>query len=192
MRSFVALEIPPLLKLEIYQLVEEFRQGQPPAKWVSQRNLHLTLLFLGELGQDSVSEVDAGMRNALVGAKGFELKLSAPGWFRSRRKPGALCIGVDPSVQLSDLRQRVTTGAVGADSVLESELNRNRFQPHLTLARCRAGWNSQALQQWCTAFSQLEGVSLPVQSVVLFQSFLEPAGPRYEEMRRYQLSEGSN
>ena len=190
MRLFVALELPVSVKDGINQEVKKLRPKLPPARWVTPENLHLTLLFLGEVGEDSLGALDSSLRKAMLGAKSFELTLSEPGWFRSGRKPSSLWIGVQPSESLRAVHKRVTTGAAGAGSVLNGRPQGRQFFPHLTLARCKRAWPQQALDRWRTAFPKMEKTTFRVARVVLFCSILSADGPVYSKLQYYPLAKG--
>jgi RNA 2',3'-cyclic 3'-phosphodiesterase len=48
LRLFVGISFPPELKLRLSLLCS----GVPGAKWVDPGNFHLTLRFIGEIGED--------------------------------------------------------------------------------------------------------------------------------------------
>lgn len=190
MRLFVALELPLSVKNGINQEVKKLRPKVPPARWVTPENLHLTLLFLGEVREDSLGALDSSLRNAMLGANSFELTLSEPGWFRSGRKPSSLWIGVQPSESLHAVHKRVTMGAAGAGIELKGRPQGREFSPHLTLARCKRVWPQGALDRWRTAFPKMEKTTFRVARVVLFCSILRADGPLYSKLHCYPLTEG--
>ena len=54
LRLFVGIGFPPELKLRLSLLCS----GVPGAKWVDPGNFHLTLRFIGEIGEDVAADID--------------------------------------------------------------------------------------------------------------------------------------
>jgi 2'-5' RNA ligase len=200
LRLFLALELPLQLRESIKDEVARLRDTFPRSRWVANRNLHLTLLFLGEVGEDALRVLHANLDTAILGAPSFELVLGKPGWFRSRRKTSTFWIGIEPSEALTDLRHRVevgatgVTGASGASGIphlLDERSKGQSFQPHLTVARSEVSWSQEALNRWRGTFSKLRGMRIPATKVLLMQSDLHSGGPNYRDISRFPLAESS-
>lgn len=149
--------------------------------------LHITLCFLGAR---PVGELDA-LAAALPPCAGHacDLTLGAPLWLPPRR-PQALSVEVhDEEGELARLQADVSA-ALAAASAWEPE--RRRFRPHVTVARVRG--NAGAGRR-----GRDRGVPLPpvaaatpplgfmAESLVLYRSWLEPSGARYEAIARCSL-----
>src|SRR5258706_8307611 len=79
LRLFVGIEFPPELKLHLSMLCTSI----PGARWVDAGNLHLTLRFIGEVGEDVAADIDealAGLR-----AHRFTLQLAGNGVVGGKR-----------------------------------------------------------------------------------------------------------
>src|SRR5437764_1138943 len=98
LRLFVGIEFPPALKLRLSQLCSDGLRG---AKWVDPGNLHLTLRFIGEVGEDVAADVDEAL--AQVRARRFTLQLAGTGVFGGNR-PHALWVGAERDPELVRLR----------------------------------------------------------------------------------------
>ncbi len=137
------------------------RKDQRGIRFVPPDNWHITLRFLGEVGErDAIAALDA---------VDTEL-LPAP---VARLGPSVDVMGeralVVPVAGLADLARAVerTTRHLG-------EPPRKRFVGHLTLARCARG--ARMPETLGTVFDD----QFPVTEIALVQSRLEPAGARYE------------
>lgn len=93
---------------------------------VPDHNLHLTLVFLGNLPAERLAKIGAAV-DCARGTAG-EIALDRFGWF-----PGAqvLWLGGDAGQQLLTLHARVCQALVGAGLTLDSR----PFRPHVTLYR---------------------------------------------------------
>ncbi|MFQ6084602.1 MAG: RNA 2',3'-cyclic phosphodiesterase, partial [Candidatus Aminicenantia bacterium] len=75
MRTFIAVEISSEVREKIAQIQVEFKRGDPDVKWVEPKNLHITLKFLGEVGEDKLSGVIEKTRLAVSGISNFKVHL---------------------------------------------------------------------------------------------------------------------
>jgi len=80
-RLFIAINLPMELKRELFgiqkqinsQLGEEYTNAQL-FKWVAMENLHLTLKFIGEIGDSEIPKIITETENMAKGQKPFEVK----------------------------------------------------------------------------------------------------------------------
>jgi 2'-5' RNA ligase len=185
-RLFVAVD-PPASTSE--QLVEwahgvaaSARAGGSPRsslRLLDADSLHLTLCFLGNR---PVGEIDA-LAAALAphAEQSCELSVGAPLWLPPRR-PHALAVEVhDHDGELQRIHERVQAALCGA-SAWRPE--RRRFRPHITLARVRRSERS-AREQPLPATPWL---SFQPQAIVLYRSWLTPAGASYEALASSELA----
>jgi 2'-5' RNA ligase len=101
--------------------------SSPPGRRIPAANLHLTLVFLGQV-EAARRAVAASIMRAAAG-KAFELVLDTRGHFAASR---VLWLGsATPPAQLLALQARLTQGMRGAGFKLE----RRAFKAHVTLVR---------------------------------------------------------
>ncbi|HUB75942.1 MAG TPA: RNA 2',3'-cyclic phosphodiesterase [Solirubrobacteraceae bacterium] len=136
--------------------------------------MHLTLCFLGDqplAARDELAAVLGGAAEA-VAALG-ELVVGAPLWLPPRR-PRVLAVEIgDPGGGLRELRAalaREIAATIGWSD------GRERFRPHVTLARTRPG------ERRAVALEPTPSLRFACERVALLRSWLEPAGARYEEL----------
>jgi len=134
-RSFIAIELPDGLKLELSSLQAMLRQPDDRwVKWVNPQGIHLTLKFLGNIPADKISPVSVAMEAAVNGIPPFNLEVSNLGAFPNLRQVQIIWVGVSGETELlRKLQQR-----------LDSQLKPLGFNPekrgftaHLTLGRLR-------------------------------------------------------
>ena len=134
-RSFIAIELPDELKLELTRLETRLKLGkQPWVKWVDPYSVHLTLKFLGGIATDRVGEITRVMEEAVQGMSPFCLKVRELGVFPNLRRVQVVWVGMGGEVdKLGQLQQRLESNLVPLGFAPESR----PFTPHLTLARLR-------------------------------------------------------
>src|SRR5271169_3480435 len=75
LRLFVGIGFPPQLKLRLSLLCV----GVTGAKWVDPGNFHLTLRFIGEIGEDIAADIDDALSR--LRARRFRLQIAGTGVF---------------------------------------------------------------------------------------------------------------
>ena len=176
LRLFVGIEFPPELKLHLSMLCTSI----PGARWVDAGNLHLTLRFIGEVGEDVAADIDealAGLR-----ARRFTVQLAGTGVFGGNR-PRALWVGVERHPDLVSLHAKIEQALIG----IGIEPEQRKFAPHVTLARLRDP-ALDMLGAFLAAHAQFRAAPLPVESFSLIASFPTKAGSIYEDQADYPLS----
>ena len=129
MRVFVALELPELM---IDDIAEISRQLSVSCKgrFLSRETYHLTLAFLGEIGEPQVRDAMDAIDVACGAMQPIELRPDGLGLF-GRANDGTLWLGVEDSAELQMLAQRVREELRARDLSLDAKV----FKPHITLAR---------------------------------------------------------
>ena len=175
LRLFVGIEFPPELKLRLSLLCT----GLPGAKWVDPGNFHLTLRFIGEIGEDVAADVDEALLD--IHARPFPLQLAGTGVFGGHR-PHALWVGVERHPELVRLRDKIEHALIRAGLAPEQR----KFAPHVTLARLRAPALDQ-LGHYLSAHAQFRTEPLRVERFSLIASYPTKAGSVYEDQADYPL-----
>lgn len=180
-RLFIALELPEDVTAGLGRLCE----GLPGMRWAEAEQFHLTLRFIGEVGQGTFYEI--GERLAGVNHPPFELALSGLGQFPPRGAPHTLWVGVeDRSGALSTLRRRIER--VLADIGVAPE--RRKFTPHVTLGRFRSPPPEARLASYLFSRNLFRTQRFPVSSFGLYASQLRPEGSLYTLEADYDFVTG--
>ena len=176
LRLFVGISFPPELKLRLSLLCS----GVPGAKWVDPGNFHLTLRFIGEIGEDVAADVDDALSR--LRARRFNLQIAGTGVFGNGDKPRSLWAGVERSGELVALRDKVEQAMIRVGLPPEPR----KFAPHVTLARLRDP-PMDKLRDFLAAHAQFRAEPLPVKGFSLVASFQTKAGSVYEDQADYPL-----
>ncbi len=155
-------------------LLELQQQLALAASPVVAENLHLTLLFLGAVDEERLSQLcQLGCQVASRQA-GFSVVLDQLGGF-----PQAKVAWVGPSQaprQLLDLEQALRTGV----SALGLPLDERPYRPHLTLYRKARPLPSSA--------EPCRPIPLPVSEFHLYESCSTPGGVQYCKLASWKLA----
>ena len=175
MRAFVALELPGGFADETAALARQLASAVK-ARFSPRNNYHLTLAFLGEIGEAQARDAIAALDAACAGVVPVELCPEGLGHF-GRPSDATLWLGIAATPGLVALCDRVRSELEHAGI----PFNDKSFRPHITLAR-RARLPRGPLPELVFPLSA-EAVR-----VTLFKSTLTQDGPIYKELYTVELS----
>lgn len=128
MRLFIAINFCEEIKDKLQNVQNALKEHSLRGNYTTADNLHLTLVFLGEVA-DARVRVLRQVMDGVTGAP-FELRMNGVGRFK--RDGGDIWwMGVDLSESLQTLYDRLYDGVTQNGFSVE----KRRFTPHLTLAR---------------------------------------------------------
>jgi RNA 2',3'-cyclic 3'-phosphodiesterase len=178
-RSFVAIRLPDAVSGEVLAA----QSGLPSGRPVPPENLHLTLAFLGEHPAPVVEDVHHAL--AEIRAQRFGIRLEGLDAFGNGRVR-LICARVAASEALSHLHASVRQAA----RLAGLDLPRERYVPHVTLARCgnkgASGEDAWKLRDFAAQRSGFRA-QFEAESFALVRSHLGQSGPFYEDLAEYVL-----
>ena len=186
-RLFIAVKLNKTTLAALRMFQKELKQELPfnGIHWVDPGLFHLTLQFLGDTEVNQLPTLTANLESAAKKVKPFDLTFEGAGFFGSNTAIRTIWAGTQPSSTFRNLYDEV----IQSTAFLKLG-QRNRFSPHLTLARG---------SDWLTReeSSQIAGTitdkNMPVFGVTnvssfeLIESILNPAGPVYRTIRIFNL-----
>jgi RNA 2',3'-cyclic 3'-phosphodiesterase len=186
MRLFVGVAPPSAVLDDLDDACAPFRPLRDDLRWTNREAWHITLAFLGEVTDLSLTRLLPRLERAARRHEPFSLHLSAAGAFPSPARANVLWSGLSGDRRaLGELAASVTAGARRAGAA-PPDAGR-RFQPHLTLARCRAPADVRAI---VTGLEGYRGPAWTTEEIYLIRSQLGGGQPRYEELGTWKLRRG--
>ena len=187
-RSFIAIELPGELKLELTQLEAQLKtEKQPGIKWTNPDSIHLTLKFLGNIAADRSREITGAIEAAARGITPFRLKAKELGIFPSLRRVQVAWVGISGEVdKLSQLQKRLESNLASLGFTPESR----PFTAHLTLARLSDRIPSDERQRFGQLITNTRFESnhnIEVDAISLMKSQLTRAGAIYSRISLVKL-----
>jgi len=180
-RSFVAIPMPAAAREALAQVQDDLPVGRKsdPA------TLHLTLAFLDDQPDEVLAAVDEAL--GALHWRGVGLELAGVGDFGGQR-PRVLWAGVRATPALRALRARVRTLAIGSGV----RLPRERFRPHVTLARLSKWLRPAETERVAEALARNSGFAagpFRVGRIALYRSTLRRDGAVHEMLAEYRGGE---
>jgi 2'-5' RNA ligase len=183
-RSFVAVEIPEVLRQKLREFLRELKTTGADVKWVRPEGIHLTLKFLGAARQDVLEKISLSLRPVAETFSPFEIRAEGCGCFPSLRNPRVVWAGlIDREGAVLRLQREIEAAAAELGFPPEDR----PFRPHLTLGRVRSPKGKIALAQKIEGSARLDLGSFPVERVILFRSDLRPEGAVYTKLQEFSF-----
>ncbi len=178
----MAIALPPEAASELDEVVAPLRPAWPELRWTGVDAWHLTLAFLGEVDQVVTGRLGHRLHLAARRHPPLSLSLAGAGAFPGPRRARVLWTGIQGDLEgLAKLAASVQAGARRAGAPPAD--GRRGYQPHLTLARCRAPADVSTLADGLSSFA---GTSWVANEIYLIHSRLE-AQLRYEILGTWPL-----
>lgn len=190
MRAFLAIPLPGGFLPVLESLQENLRRlaALNEFRWIPGENVHLTLRFLGEIGEEQAAGAGRALEEAAGGVAPFELRFERFGVFPHLKNPNVLWVGPNQCPEpLVAFAAKLADGLEGAGFSPEKRL----FRPHLTMARRRVrrrppsgleGELEAAERRWLQP-----APSFRAAEACLFCSELRPSGAIYTPLNRVSL-----
>ncbi|TDA29039.1 MAG: RNA 2',3'-cyclic phosphodiesterase [Archaeoglobi archaeon] len=178
MRLFVAVDIDEEVKKNIEPLLLKLSKLQG-VKPVERENLHVTLMFLGEVDESRLDEIGSALSK--VRFSPFRISLKGVGKFPERGDARVVWIGIEKEDDIRELAEKVY-----------SELKRlgfrrdKEFVAHLTVARVKR--KNREIEGVIKEFEENDFGEMLVRNFKLKQSILKPTGPVYKDVRIFEAS----
>lgn len=130
MRLFTGIALAEEAKARILEALGPFRMAGAPMRWTEEDNIHLTLKFIGEVGDDQARRIAA----ALPAVPRFRLRLRGFGKFPAGDGLRVFWAGVEACPPLCALFAAVEDRLAPLGIAREER----PFTPHVTLGRGKA------------------------------------------------------
>jgi 2'-5' RNA ligase len=175
MRAFIAIDLPKELKDYLFELESKVKEAK--ITWVSKKNLHLTLKFLGDISQEQLEE----LKVLKTKQKSFSVSLNQLGFFPNAKAPRVIWVSLEPEDDIIELQQNI-------DQQLLSQFHsEQKFQSHITLGRIKS---LRRKNDFFDSINNLkiEKKSFKIDAFQILVSTLKKDGPVYNVVGKIDLS----
>ena len=185
LRTFIAVDLTREIRDRCLGLMETLAEAAPAVKWVEEDNLHVTLVFLGEVDDRDLIDVCRAVQAVCATIKPFALEIAGVECFGDPRRPRTIWVGVEEGKE-----QLVTLHDALEQAMLELRCYRReerRFTPHVTLGRVKGDEPSEDLPQALLRQRDWRGGECTISEVRVLSSELRKEGPIYSVLSRAKL-----
>ena len=184
-RTFIAVDLSEGIKDQLVGLQESLAEQGGDVKWVQPKNMHLTLLFLGEVEQLDLVGICRVVQARSRKHRPFQLEVKGVGAFPNTRRPKILWAGVTEGVtELRALHADLEEGLLDLGCYRRED---REYTPHLTLGRLQLDENADGWSNAIAKLSDWQGGSMSVEEVLVMSSEMRRDGPEYSVMGRAPL-----
>ena len=187
MRLFVAVELDDATREAVrheQQLAAKQLGRKSSLRLIDPRQVHLTLVFLGEVQSALVDSLTDLMKQPIVETAPFRLGIGGLGVFPPHGAPRILWLGLTSGgQQITELHRAVAARV----AVLRIPLEDRAFRPHLTIGRWRHARPSDRPRLGVDT-SVPAAAEMTVDRVTLFESRLSSQGASHFPLAHAQLS----
>ncbi|MET1124286.1 MAG: RNA 2',3'-cyclic phosphodiesterase [Archaeoglobaceae archaeon] len=176
MRLFVAVDIGGDVREKLRKPLSEIAKLSG-VKAVELENLHITLLFLGEVPEAKVPQIT--QRLSEISFEPFEIRIKGVGAFPNERSPRVVWAGVEDGGKLKRLADEVY------DKLRRMGFRRDKeFSAHVTLGRIKR--RNEEIKKFLEAYRDEDFGSMLVDRFKLKQSILRQQGPIYKDITVFE------
>jgi len=193
-RTFIAIELPQEVREYLESRQTDLANAGGDVKWVRPDDIHLTLVFLGNVPVEEIAAVAAAVRGAAASMGPIRLQAGGAGCFPPHGRPRVVWIGIEePTGALARLQSAVAE----ATERFAEKPERREYKAHLTVGRVRGPASSRCvgttprqaggaeeLSEAVAALADAEGPEFEAAEVVIFESVLAREGPMYMPLAR--------
>ena len=184
-RTFIAVDLAAGVKDRLTALQDQLGRSAAGVKWTRAENMHLTLLFLGEVEELDVVSICRMVQQRARNHAPFGLEVAGLGAFPNARRPKILWAGItEGAADLRAIHKDLEDGLLDLGCYRREE---REYTPHLTLGRLShddraADWGPILARQ-----ADWQGGATPVDEVLVMASELRRGGPEYSVLGRGPL-----
>ncbi len=182
-RSFISIDLEE--RETVKKIIEVQRKLFSVArdiKLVEPQNLHLTLVFLGELSEEEIRSIYDSIRE-IEFLSPFSARLVGLGAFPSSNRPRVLWIGVGKNEEKIVEIYKEIIKRINHRKFPDKE----KFIAHLTIGRIRRPRRNIELSEILNSLGKLDIGEMEVNDVKIKKSTLTPKGPVYTTLFKVSL-----
>ncbi len=185
LRTFIGIDVGKPIRDRCVALQDTLARSGAEVKWVEEENIHLTLLFLGEVEDRALPALCKAVADACAGQDVFTLSVESVGCFPNPRRPRVVWVGVGAgSSEVCVLHDALEA------PLLELGCYRREarpYTPHITLGRVKSDRSTDALATALARQTKWRGGDTEVREIHVLSSELRPEGPVYTILSRARL-----
>lgn len=173
MRCFVAVKMPLEFSQRVSKINKEF-EGLAWFKPVKAENMHITLLFLGDQGDDDVRNIKKAMDGITFAP--FDINFDGVNFFGSDNFPKVIFLK-GHSEYLEEIQRNMQNRFM----MSEIDFDKKPFRIHLTLQRIKKLYEKNAFLDKIKKINKyFPNEKVSIENIQLIKSILKPDGPKYE------------
>ena len=182
-RTFLAINLPNDTKKQLAKYQKQF--ADVPARWTTPENLHITVLFLGDLTDQELGQTCQIVKEVVKNHSTFNMSLDRVAYGPEGKTPPRYIWAGGQEVKEAVLLKKDLEDALY--ETIKFKIDNIKFTPHITLARIKE-WEWRAIEsEERTEVNEAMDSIFTVESIEVMESELTRLGPRYVVVESFQL-----
>ena len=184
MRAFVGIDIDEAVRQNLVAVQKKLTGTGAQMKLVEPENIHVTMKFLGDIGEGQTGTITEALQVAADGVRPFDISVRGIGVFPNLGYIRVVWAGVsDGREQIISIQKRIDQNLAKFGFKPERD-----FVPHLTLARAKSAAGKEKLVSLLKNMTNADFGSSRATAIELKQSTLTPKGPIYSTLAHIELT----
>ena len=184
-RSFLAFELPAIIENNILEILTDLREARLNIRWIKPVNIHLTVLFMGNIKSEWVMEIENEVDDMINNFEPFDISINGLGVFPNFRRPSVFWVGLDGDIERMGLLRDELQIRLSKFGIKEEK---RTFKPHLTIGRFRKpGKHESQLKEIISQYEDIRSPVCTLDELILFKSDLKPKGAEYTKLHSWKL-----
>ncbi len=184
-RIFIGIGLDEGVRERIVRELKPFQKAGTPIRWVAPEHIHLTLKFLGEVGEEVYPRLEQALAGQAYGIGSFRLRVRGFGKFPAGSELHVFWAGLEKSSELEKLFQQVEEVVGGFGFPRETR----DFQSHITLGRNKARFNFKGVLELLEENCQIPLGEFTVSGFRIYRSQLTSRGPIHTVLKEIALAQ---
>jgi len=186
MRPCIAVDLGKVVRDRCIALQETLARAGTDVKWVEEQNLHLTLLFLGEVVDRDTPALCRAVADCCAQHPPFTLSVETVGCFPNPRRPRVVWAGVGAGhADLCALHDDLESPLLELGCYRREE---RQYTPHITLGRAQGERPREKIVPALGRQAAWSAGETDVREVCVLSSELRSGGPTYTLLSRARLT----
>ena len=184
-RTFIAVDLTKPIRDRAVALQRLLARSGAEVNWVEPENLHVTLLFLGEVEDREAGRICRIASESTKQLPAFTMTIEGIGCFPNSRRPRIIWLGVgEGAAALINLHDELELPL----AELGYRREERRYTPHVTLGRVKSEHSTQKLTDELGTQGGWQGGATTVREISVMASELTSRGPVYTVLGHVALS----
>ncbi len=182
-KIFIAINLPKDIRRSLARQQQKF--PELPAKWTPEENLHITMVFLGDITDVELGEVCMTAKEVASRHEAVDVQLTGIGYGPDEKlPPRMLWASGEKSKQLSSLKKDLENAFV---EKINFKPDTKIFAPHITLARISAFEWRNINPEERPEVAQAIDVVFTAETIDVMESEMKKGGPAYTIIESIEL-----
>ncbi len=187
-RIFIAADLPESVREELARIQAELRTDKFKFRWVKPENIHLTLIFLGDVDPGMIKSISGAVADTARCHVPIRLAIQGLGVFPGIRRTRIIWVGITGEVKiLRELKSSLDRSLLKVNG-LKFKPERRSFRAHLTLGRAKGRIEGRKLAAAMNRLQEVPSAPLTIDAIHVFKSDLRAGGAIYTKLYNCILS----